>query len=173
MTNHPFNVNQGLFWIILTLTSLSMNGLALLFQHFVGMEPCVLCIDIRISLYLVTILSFLTYLTKDKSLLFNTLKYAAFAALIYSLYLSVSFFLDTTNPNPFAVSCSIEPNLPAWMPLHEWIPFLFEAKGMCGETEWEFAGMGLVQLTMLGVSGLVAFTGISYISTYLKELFKK
>lgn len=47
--------------------------------------------------------------------------------------------------NSFLVPCSIEPNFPAFMPLHEWFPDLFGAPGDCFENSWQFIGMGMAE----------------------------
>ena len=41
--------------------------------------------------------------------------------------------------------CEFIPNFPTWAPLHEWIPFLFEATGDCGDISWQFLNYSMTQ----------------------------
>lgn len=166
-----FDGRRRSVWFIIGSIALLMNAFALYLQHIVGLEPCVKCIDQRIALYLVSIMAFLTSAIKPLGVSFNVFKQFTFAALFYASYLSIDHYLLTIDPNPFAMSCSLEPNLPSWLPLHHWIPELFSAHGMCGETKMKLLGMGLVGWTMIGCASLTAYALAGILNLY--RLFSK
>ncbi len=41
------------------------------------------------------------------------------------------------NPSPFA-TCDLFVTFPAWAPLNQWAPNLFEAYGDCSKVVWQF-----------------------------------
>jgi disulfide bond formation protein DsbB len=167
-----FDGRRPFFWAVIATIALAMNATALYFQYGLNMQPCVLCIDIRISLYLVTILGLATCLLNPNSVYFHSFRILTMSSLIYSTYIAFDFYSATTSPNPFSITCSIEPNLPQWLPLHRWVPSLFEAQGMCGETNWKMLGMGLVQWSMIGCISLTSYSMLGF-SRILQLIFRK
>ncbi|MAW98078.1 MAG: hypothetical protein CMN72_00145 [Sphingomonas sp.] len=159
------------FWIFLSFVALAMNAFGLYLQHMKGLEPCVKCIDQRVALYLVSLFSLLRAAVSSCKKTRRIITILTLASVSYATYLAVEHHIMASNPNPFAMTCALDPNLPSWLPLHEWIPQLFAVKGMCGETELKFLNKGLVEWTMIGCSALSLYTlvGFSRITLLLKR----
>jgi len=143
---------RAFFWIVFFLIALSANAFALVLQYGFDIQPCVKCIDQRIALYLVAISSLLAIIIPKHTFTFTLARIAALSSMAYSLYLSYLHFYEFYLSDMPSTSCSFEPSLPSWLPLHEWIPALFEVKGMCGKTEWTFLGYDLVAHTFFGLT---------------------
>jgi disulfide bond formation protein DsbB len=153
-----FDGRRPSFWAVIATLAIAMNATALYFQYGLNIQPCVLCIDIRISLYLVTLLGIITALLNPNSVYFHSFRILTFSSITYSAYLAFDFYSATTSLNPLAITCSLDPNLPQWLPLHKWIPTLFEAQGMCSETNWKLMNIGLVQWSMIGCLSLAIYS---------------
>ena len=64
---------------------------------------------------------------------------------IWGLIIALEHVEMQANSGSLFFSCEFIPNFPVWAPLHEWIPFLFEATGDCGEISWQFLGFSMPQ----------------------------
>ncbi len=157
MKNILLNGNKSAFWVVVGTMALGMNLVGLYLQHFMDLQPCVKCIDQRIAFYLIAISSYLASACSSYKILFHTSRFATIASSSYATYLAINHHIMASNPNPFAMTCALDPNLPSWLPLHEWLPSLFGITGMCGETSMKLLGMGLVQWTMIGAISLTIY----------------
>lgn len=131
-------------WLVLGGSALLLEVVALYFQYSMGLEPCVMCIYQRTAVL--------------------ALCFAAIPAAIFPQYLiaRVTSFLgwgiasfwglniarehvEMQNPDNFmlALSCEVNPNFPTWLPLHEWFPAFFEARGLCGDIDWSFINLSM------------------------------
>jgi disulfide bond formation protein DsbB len=52
------------------------------------------------------------------------------------------------------------------MPLHEWCPGFFGAPGMCGDIDWQFAGLSMPQWLRIIFAGYAAIA-VAVIATHL------
>ncbi len=132
-------------WISLCVITILLHGSALYFQYGMDLAPCVKCINQRTALSLVLIFSIIGWLGINISLV----RITAIVGWGYSATLgwlqSYSHVDTQLNPNPFFNSCEITPFFPHWLPLHEWLPFLFAAPGDCGTIDWQFMSMSMPQ----------------------------
>jgi len=76
---------------------------------------------------------------------------------IWGLIIAVEHVEMQENSGSLFFSCEFIPNFPTWAPLHEWLPFLFEATGDCGEISWQFFNYSMPQW-MIVVYALFAVT---------------
>jgi disulfide bond formation protein DsbB len=132
------------------LIALAFNMFALYLQYIEGFQPCVQCIDIRVGLYGVTLLSLFGVLaSKIKAILLYPFYMATIGVFVYTYCLTYDAYLSTKQ---LFASCDIEPDIAAFIPLHEWIPSVFGVKGMCGEVYWNFMGIDFEIVTMTAIS---------------------
>ncbi len=64
---------------------------------------------------------------------------------VWGLIIALEHVEIQANSGSLFFSCEFIPNFPTWAPLHEWIPFLFEATGDCGEISWQFLSLTMPQ----------------------------
>jgi len=131
-------------WLLLALTALAFELVALFFQHVMGLKPCVMCIYERCALFGVMGAGIVGAI-EPKSL---PLRWAAIVIWLYSAYKGLALSIEHTNiqlhPNPF-VTCDFAARFPTWLPLDKWLPSVFVASGDCAERSWTFLTWSMPQ----------------------------
>jgi disulfide bond formation protein DsbB len=120
------------YWLVLLVVGLSMEALALFFQHVLGYGPCVLCIHIRIGvlcLVLVALAGLMLRATWGGRVVAHALVTAVAAGLFERSWLLLGIETGRVESE-----CSFDLGLPAWLALDRWVPPLFEVQGSCGVT---------------------------------------
>jgi len=132
-------------WLLLAVSALGLELSALFFQYALDLKPCIMCIYQRLAIGAI-ILAGLIGTVGHKLLLTRILAYALWGTgAIWGALLAVEHVEMQNNSGSLFFSCEFIPNFPSWAPLHEWIPFLFEATGDCGEISWQFLGYSMPQ----------------------------
>lgn len=128
-------------WLALIVLSLSLEIAALYFQYVLDYGPCILCVQIRAVLLLVILFAIAVLLlpsfTKVASLLLLPCT-LAFAWLCYRVL--------GIERGWFEGSCTFEPPFPSWIPLHEWLPSVFEPWELCGYTPEILLGITMAEM---------------------------
>ncbi|WP_371192886.1 disulfide bond formation protein B [Glaciecola sp. SC05] len=129
-------------WAIVCCSAFALLLAALYFQHVLGHAPCVKCIYQRtaiIAIFFATLLPVLYphFFIRMLSLILWG------AAAIWGL-LQAKAHLEVIFPEGFFVPpCPFFPEFPSFMPLHEWLPMVFDAPGSCNTNDWQFLSMGM------------------------------
>ncbi|WP_199608824.1 disulfide bond formation protein DsbB [Flocculibacter collagenilyticus] len=133
-------------WIILAVTALAFEIIALYFQYGMGLEPCIMCIYQRTAVFGVLFAAIIAAIS-PQNILFRLAGFIGWGvSAIWGTLIALEHVEMQTNTNPFAFfTCEIEPNFPSWMPLHHWIPSIFEATGSCDSIDWQFLGFSMPQ----------------------------
>lgn len=133
-----------LAWFILAGTALGLEVCALLFQHVMKLDPCVMCIYQRLAIFGILAAGLIGIVGHKNRFarLIAVIGWGVSAA--WGLKLALELVDMQTNPSPFA-TCSFLPEFPAWMPLHEWMPDIFLPTGMCSDIPWEMMGVTMGQ----------------------------
>ncbi|MGB3727075.1 MAG: disulfide bond formation protein DsbB [Glaciecola sp.] len=133
---------QKMAWLLLFVSAAGLLSAALYFQHVMDLQPCVKCIYQRtavIGVMFAALIPLIVNNTYTRSVGFVLWAYSAYKGLLAAReHLEVIF-----AENPFFAICDIVPNFPSFMPLHEWFPAIFAARGECNDNSWQFAGMGM------------------------------
>lgn len=140
-------------WLLLAASALGFELSALFFQYGLGLEPCIMCVYQRLAIIGIVIAGGIGAIGYA-NIFSRILAFAVWGtSAIWGLQLALEHVEIQSNSSPFFFSCEFIPNFPVWAPLHEWIPFLFEATGDCGEIAWQFFGYSMPQW-MVVVYGL-------------------
>ncbi|MCY9866477.1 disulfide bond formation protein B [Vibrio coralliirubri] len=138
-----FSLNK-LSWILLFSTSSFCVGASLFFQHSLNLAPCVMCIQERLFLMGIWIVSFAGIFYR-KCIYFRGLVLASWLLLSAGgLKLSIEHLILQLNSSAFQ-SCVAQVGFPSFLPAHEWFPSLFMATGSCNESVWSLGGITMVQ----------------------------
>jgi len=137
-------------WLALAGTALAFEGCALYFQYGLGLQPCVMCIYIRLAVLGVLAAGLLGALAPAKPMI-QLLGFAAWgAAALEGLLLSRELIvIQQAPPFSFDVSCAFMPRFPAWLPLHEWFPSFLMPTGNCTDDVWSWLGLSMAQWTLI------------------------
>ncbi|MBK4783249.1 MAG: disulfide bond formation protein DsbB [Pantoea sp. Pent] len=124
-------------WLLMALTALVFELVALFFQHAMGLQPCVMCIYERCALFGVMGAGLVGAIAPK-----TPLRWAAIAIWLYSAYEGVRLSYEHTmiqlHPNPF-VTCDFAARFPSWLPA------VFVASGDCAERGWTFLTWSMPQ----------------------------
>lgn len=146
-------------WVLLALSALALELCALFFQYALNLAPCIMCVYQRLAICAI-ILAGVIGSAGCHLVLARIIAYALWATgAIWGLIIALEHVEIQASSGSLFFSCEFIPNFPSWAPLHEWIPFLFEATGDCGEISWQFLGYSMPQW-MVVIYGIyaVAFT---------------
>lgn len=146
-------------WLLLALSALTLELCALFFQYVLDLAPCIMCVYQRAAICSI-ILAGLIGFTGSHFLVTRLIAYILWATgAIWGLLIALEHVEMQSNSGSLFFSCDLFPNFPTWAPLHEWIPFLFEATGDCGDINWQFLGYSMPQW-MIVVYGIYSLAFI-------------
>ena len=135
-------------WLLLALSAFALELCALFFQYYMGLAPCIMCIYQRVAIWGIFIAGVIGYLG-HQSIWARALAFIAWAVgAIWGLLIAIEHVEIQTSSSLF-YSCEYVPNFPTWLPLHEWLPWLFEATGDCGDINWQFFDYSMPQMMIL------------------------
>ncbi len=131
-------------WLLLSAIALSLLMIALYFQHVMGLAPCMMCVYQRFAIVGLLLTGLLGAMGRDYALL----RWSAYLGWLVSSGWGLKIAHDQVLEEQIVQSggfssCSIFPDFPSWLPLHEWLPAVFNPTGMCGEVAWTFMGYSM------------------------------
>lgn len=145
-------------WVLLWLSTVFFLASSIYFQHYLNLEPCVLCIYERTTVIALFIVTLLLVFSARIGLIRVVLLLALIIISIKGLSLSVEHINFQQNPMPWQ-QCPIAVEFPKFMPLDQYIPSLFKATGDCSEITWSLWGFSMPQfLKAIFIGYLVVFT---------------
>lgn len=133
-----------------------MLGTALLLQHGFAWEPCTLCIQIRLWLLSAGVLALL--LLGATALDLRWLSLPLWLGLLAASGMAVYdngylVLLETGVLESF--SCSPFPFYSFYLPLHEYLPGVFQSAGVCGQNDYQWLGLPFTVWTLVAVLTLL------------------
>ncbi|KGJ96104.1 disulfide bond formation protein DsbB [Colwellia psychrerythraea] len=132
-------------WLLLAFSALGLELSALFFQYILDLAPCIMCVYQRLAILAIFAGGAIGTLA-PQYMLARLLAYVLWGTgAIWGGIIALEHVEMQENSGSLFFSCEFIPNFPAWAPLHEWIPFLFEATGDCGEISWQFLGYSMPQ----------------------------
>ncbi len=139
-------------WLLLALTAVGLEVVALGFQYVMELQPCVYCIYVRLAVVGIAIAGLVGMVGALRVPILRWLGFAGWGfSAGYGLLLSWQLFkIQNPDPDDLLGGCSYLPNFPDWLPLHQWLPSMFMPTGSCIDTPWYWLGLSMAQWT--GVS---------------------
>jgi|TARA_B110000908_G_scaffold171736_1_gene235628 disulfide bond formation protein DsbB len=135
-------------WLLLAISALFLELCALFFQYYMGLAPCIMCIYQRVALWGIFLAGIIGYLGHQFTWT-RILAYLSWATgAIWGLLIAIEH-VTIQSSNSLFYSCEYVPNFPEWLPLHLWLPWLFEATGDCGDINWQFFGHSMPQIMIV------------------------
>jgi len=141
-------------WLFLAGVAITLEIIALYFQHVMGLSPCVMCIYQRTAILGIAIAGLIGAMAPQvfivRLVAYGLWGYSAIKGLLIALeHVDIQI-----NSSPF-FSCDFRPNFPQWLLLDEIIPTFFQAQGDCATISWQFLGWSMSQWMVLVFSGFV------------------
>lgn len=147
------------YWLLMFLTAVSLECVALYYQYVLGDEPCVLCVHIRIWVAGFAVLGLLGALLSQKRFSIPALNGLALILAAGLLHKSWQL-LSIERLWNLGGGCEMNAGLPAWFNLEQWLPFLFEVRMPCGATPYVVYEISMAE-------ALVATGGLAVVITVL------
>lgn len=137
-------------WLVLGLSALTLELIALYFQYGMGLEPCVMCIYQRTAVFGI-LFSALPAVAFPNNIVARSISFTGWGISSIWGFLIAKEHVDMQNPDNFMLllSCDVFPNFPNWLALHQWLPSIFEARGTCGDIDWSFVGLSMPSWMMV------------------------
>jgi len=143
-------------WQLLALTAFGLELSALYFQYIMGLAPCIMCIYQRTAIWGIFFAGIVGSLG-NKNIVLRLVAFSLWGlSAIWGLLIAIEHVEIQSATLSFLYSCEFVPNFPSWAPLHEWLPYLFEATGDCGDINWQFFGYTMPQMMIVVFGGFIA-----------------
>lgn len=156
------------YWLFYIITGISLLAAAL-YSQFVHQEPpCLLCIEVRLLvtlLILVSIMGLCIGLWLHNYMLVRTIFQLSIILVIGSLAERSYQLLGTERGFVFS-DCGFDLGLPSWFAIEQWLPWLYQVETSCGYTpEVLFSitmaeALMVLSVVLLGFSIAVFIAGI-------------
>jgi disulfide bond formation protein DsbB len=132
-------------WLLLALSALSLELCALFFQYAMDLKPCIMCVYQRLAIIAIIFAGIIGYFG-HKFILARLVAYGLWGTgAIWGAIIALEHVEMQSASSSLFFSCDLFPNFPTWAPLHEWMPWLFEVTGDCGDISWQFLGYSMPQ----------------------------
>lgn len=139
------------FWLAGIIYLISMEAIALYYQYGPGeWYPCALCVQVRawvLGSAIFAVLGFVMVKSFWWRWMSLNLTIALMAGALYT-----SYYAFGVEQGTVVSTCSMGAGFPEFMPLDQWIPFLFEAQGMCGQSPAMPLGLSMVEALLVTLS---------------------
>jgi len=143
-------------WLLLAISAFGLEASALYFQYIMDLKPCIMCVYQRLAIAAIFFAGVLGYIA-PKVLLIRLLGFGLWGVgAIWGLIIALEHVEMQSAAMSLFFTCDFIPNFPTWAPLHEWLPFLFEASGDCGEISWQFLSYSMPQWMVFVYGGYSA-----------------
>lgn len=167
MNNYLSNITTSQKpWLLLAISASGLELAALFFQYVMNLAPCIMCIYQRLAILAIIVAGVIGSIGYQ----YIVARASAFilwaVGATWGLLIALEHVEMQENSGSLFFSCEFIPNFPSWAPLHEWVPFLFEATGDCGEISWQFFGFSMPQWMI----AVYAFYTITFVLVLLNRL---
>jgi disulfide bond formation protein DsbB len=136
-----------MYWGSYIAASVILMGIALYYQHILDTPPCLLCIQVRLLLSLLILISFFGLLFKHRRRVNSTLHIATVFVAVAMLERSYQL-LGTERGFVFS-DCGFDLGLPAWFAIEDWLPWLYRVETTCGYTPEILFNITMAEALML------------------------
>ena len=154
------------YWVLVLITGISLLGAALIYQHVLGERPCLLCIQIRLWVSLLILVSFVGLLVLNNGVM-NSIAHLWVVVVAVGLAERSYQLLGTERGFIFG-DCGFDLGLPAWLALEEWLPSVYYIHTSCGYTPELIFGITMAEFLMVFSAGLLLLSAGVMLASFLK-----
>ena len=147
-----------IYWLSYIVGSVALLAAALYFQFVLEELPCLLCIQVRLLITLLLLVS-VVGLTTLKYRVINIMTHLA-TVLIAGGLAERSYQLLGTERGFVFGDCGFNLGLPAWFAIEEWLPWLYRVETSCGYTPEILFGITMAE-ALMAMSVLLCIACIS------------
>ena len=145
-------------WFLLFLFSAIIESCALYFQYGLNLRPCVECVYERAAVALFGVCGLMGMLMPAVKIMRFLTSSGFLASSIFGLTVSIEHYLETVKTG-FGATCRLKADFPSFLPLDEWMPFMFRPLDTCGPLDWSLLGLSMPEWIMIIFScGIIVST---------------
>ena len=145
-------------FLLAFLGSVFLMGMALWFEHGMGLEPCPLCISQRIVVILLGVLSLVAVLhnPERKGLkVYGSL--VMLTGIVGAVLASRQLWLQSLPPDQVPACLPSVDYLMEVLPFTEFLTIMFSGTGDCAEVKWDMLGVSMPGWTLLAFVAYALF----------------
>ncbi len=135
------------YWLLIIAAGFSLLLSALYFQWVAEELPCLMCIQVRLLISLLIIVSSVAMLVRGNRVL-NSVAHLSAVFIAVALTERSYQLLGTERGFVFG-DCGFSLGLPAWFAIEDWIPWLYRVETSCGYTPEIIFGITIAEVLML------------------------
>jgi disulfide bond formation protein DsbB len=147
-------------WLLIAGSAFALELTAVFFQYGMNLDPCVLCVYQRAAV-VGLVIGGLVGAALPEVMAVRILGYLVIAGSagigLYYAWVHAGVLKGSS------FECSFLPDFPTWMPLHEWVPQLFQPTGLCGELDWYFLGFTMPEVMIAIFAAYLAALGYALV----------
>lgn len=148
-------------WAVLAVSALLLIILALYFQYYQNLQPCIKCIYIRAAFAGVFVFSCLGLLAPRSGFIRLPALVGVLASAMFGIMQAYELLeIEQLLAEGGFFSCSLFADFPSWLALDKWFPAIFEPTGSCGDTSWQLFGFSMAFWSALALWGYVAVSAL-------------
>ena len=153
------------YWLIFAAIGVTLLTTALIFQHILDDQPCLMCIQIRLLITLLIFASFAGLLLAGNRLMIAAIH---LSTVLIAIALSERSYQLLGTERGFVFSdCGFDLGLPAWFAIEEWLPWLYRVETSCGYTPEIIFGITMAEALMVFSVLLLVVTSCVFIGSLL------
>ncbi len=152
------------YWLFYIAGSVSLLAAALYFQFVHEELPCVMCIQVRLLLSLLILVSIAAVLFHAK----RTINIAAHLStiMIFAGLTERSYMLLGTERGFVFADCGFSLGLPTWFAVEDWLPWLYRVETSCGYTPEVIFGITMAEALMVMSVLFLLFSLVMFIAYF-------
>jgi disulfide bond formation protein DsbB len=154
------------YWLLLLVTGLAFEGVALFYQHVLEEMPCVLCIHVRIwvlALILVSLAALWMRRYRPANLFAHVLTFLIALGLLERSYQLLGTERGFTFGFTFS-DCGFDLGMPSWFAIDVWFPQMFKVQTSCGYTPELLFGITMAEVLMVSSVLLLILSAVMVIA---------
>jgi len=134
------------YWLFYIVAGISLLASALYFQFIKEELPCLMCIQVRLLISLLVIVSGVALLLRSNKVL-NLLAHLSVVFIAVGLTERSYQLLGTERGFVFG-DCGFSLGLPGWFMIEDWVPWLYRVETSCGYTPEIIFGITIAEVLM-------------------------
>jgi protein dithiol:quinone oxidoreductase len=167
MLKRFFTGKEGFYWLAMLVFGMAMEGTALIYQYVLNDPPCVLCIQVRLWVFLMMGLALVGWLVRSQRVwvaLMHLLMAGAMAGI-----LDRAWRLLGTERGFYIASCNFDLGLPSWFTPAKWFPSIFEVQASCGYTPELVFGITMSEFLLVMSACLLLLSMVLAIVVFISK----
>ena len=155
------------YWSSVLASAVFLIAVALVYQHVLDERPCLLCIQIRLWVSLLIVVSFIGLLIRHNQLM-NSVAHTSVVLIAIGL-VERCYQLLGTERGFVDGDCGFDLGMPTWFAIEQWLPSVYYVHAACGYTPEIIFGITMAETLMVYSVGLLLVSFFVMLASFLKS----